>query len=477
MSGDTNTDSLLVLDEIQPFKLMNQWLTGGKDTKIPLLLQDGGIQKVFNEQASLIESLAKGLEEAYFTFDQPSPNFSPSSLFNESVSGPKQTNWQAAYRQDGRFQGRYVDEERCAFHFPTTHKLDKRRTDPDVLRLNEVCALMRAHGTTYKNSGLTFQYASSVNGVTMDFPASIRGLDFDNRYEVWFKETLTPPKDIVIVVDHSGSMDPTAPCGALKLVEKQVRALFQTLLTERDRVQLILTGDSPDTSPCFNNKLVPGTASNLDALLDWFFTASRRRGGTGKISSGVLEALSIMQDAKEGGYSTNGARFLIVMTDGIEVEDILDQGLTEFKRVSNAKEPFRDLHVIGVALTRSDRGIQARTPIDKAACSHHGLVWKVIVPQNSTDKQFCSRTTVNISTADGTKTFETDPIFLMNSSALVALAAFPFSVPSDQGPSLLVTTPVPKPLTRPSHEVIVSLRTVCYLICVQGGYPAYPGRI
>ena len=65
----------------------------------------------------------------------------------------------------------------------------------------------------------------------MDFPGSIRGLEFDNRYEPWFKKALFPPKDVVIVVDHSGSMEAAAPCGSLKLAEAQVSKCFSLSLS------------------------------------------------------------------------------------------------------------------------------------------------------------------------------------------------------------------------------------------------------
>jgi hypothetical protein len=371
MSDENSANRLFFLDEIEPFKLIDKLIEGDADSQLPSLIADGGIKRTFDEQRGLIDSLVQKLEDIYLNYGGPDPNFSPGSLFNETRSGPKQTNWLATYNADGKFKGRYIKSDSCAFHKPSaTESRDSYRVDNDVLRMKEACDQMKENGDRYKDSGLTFQYAATVSGVTMDFPASIRGLAFDNRYEAWFREGVAPAKDIVIVVDGSGSMEASAPCGALKLAEAQIKSIFWSFVTKKDRVQLLIVGDEPVISPCFGNKMVSGHPKHLQALLEWFYLASRKRGGQGALSSGVVEALDLMDAAEDAGDSTGGARFVMVMTDGLEIEDIVGKGLRRYAVKSGKKLPLRGVHVLGVALSKIGKATKAeRTPLDAAACA------------------------------------------------------------------------------------------------------------
>jgi len=435
MSDENNPKRLYYLREVQPFQLIDEWMTGsGTNAKnLPKLFQGGGMRKPFDQQRELIEDLVERLEQIYLDFVSVDPNFSPATLYNETNAGPQQANWRADYAPDGLFQGRYISQTQCAFHKPTTEKLDSLHVDADILRIKDTCGVMMGNLDKYKDIGLTFQYASTINGVTMDYPASLRGLGFDNRYETWFKKSLWPPKDVVIVVDHSGSMEASAPCGALKLAEAQVRSILRSFITEQDRVQLMLIGDDPQLSPCFGTTLVPGNEDNLQTLLDWFFDASRERGGAGTLGAGVMEALNILRDATDSGLSTGGAKFVIVMTDGLEVEDIVEQGIRRHAAQAGSKTPLTGLHMVGVALAHPGQNVKAATPLDAAACAQRGVVWKLMLAQDSMDRQGCRLREVNVSIDDGQLSFEADPALLLNATDLVALAAFPFSLPPEDG--------------------------------------------
>lgn len=278
--------------------------------------------------------------------------------------------WQAAYSADGKFKGRYVKTDSCAFHKPiATESRDGFRIDRDVLRVNTACDQMKGNGEKYKDSNLTFQYVATVNGVTMDFPASIRGLAFDNRFETWFREGIAPAKDIVIVVDHSGSMEASVACGGLRLAEAQIKAIFSSFVTRQDRVQLMVVSDEPVLSPCFGNKMVSGHPRHLQALLEWFYVVARQRGGKGVLGSGVVGALELMDASEDIGDSTGGARFVIVITDGLEIEDIVETGLRRYADKSGSKLPLTGVHLIGVAIPKVDQLAQwDSTPLDDSAC-------------------------------------------------------------------------------------------------------------
>ena len=437
--SDKSRASLYYLEATEPLKLLDGWIEGRPDAKLPAAWADGGIRGVFHRQREIVESLVARLEDIYESFSVPDPNFSPASLFNETVTGSKQVNWAATYQKDGRFKGRSIAESKCAFHKPSTETLDRLRVDNDVLRINDACESMMQNADKVRDIGLTFQMASSVNGVTMDYPASIRGLAFDNRFEKWFAKSMYPPKDIVIVVDHSGSMEAAAPCGALKIAEAQIKSIFRSFVTEQDRVQLILMGEDPQMSPCFGStQMVVGSRSNVDALLDWFYRASSERRGVSQLASGVLEALSIMEQAKQNGESTGGARFVMVITDGLEVGDVIKKGFRRYATESGTTYPLDGVHMVGVVLVRPGTRIEERTPLDAAACAQRGVVWKLMSAEDSMVRDGCGLEEVEISIEEGSVSFRTVPSLLLNATDLMELAAFPFSLPADQGglPSL-----------------------------------------
>ena len=402
LSDETNPTKLFFLDKIEPLKLISSWLDG--DVSMPEILADGGFTKTFRQQRELVATLAQTLEEIYLNFVEPDPNFSPNSLFNETNVGPIQSNWNALYEVDGRFKGRYIKQDSCAIHKPKATAIrDKMHIDQDIYRVNDACDQMKTNAEEFKDTGLTFQYASTVSGVTMDFPASIRGMSYDNRYETWFRKAISPPKDVVIVVDHSGSMEASAPCGALKMAEAQVISIFRSFLTDQDRVQLMLMGDDPQLSPCFGRRLVPGDDQNLKQLLGWFYAKSRERGGQGTLGSGVIEALSLLDAATKDGDSTGGARFIMVITDGLEIEDIVEMGLRRYATDTGTTLPLPGLHVVGVLLNHHQNHIRATTPLDAAACAQvptspcmrilHSWHWDLTLFQNcsaaSSGSSFC----------------------------------------------------------------------------------------
>jgi uncharacterized coiled-coil protein SlyX len=425
LSDKDNTNRLFFNEEIEPFKLLDSWLNGTGNVKLPHFLANGGIRKTFDQQRQILDSLVKRLEEIYSKFTGvPDVSYSSQALYNETRIGPQQSNWKAVYEPDGRLKGKYITPYSCVFHKPSTATVDAYRVDRDVLRINDACALMKQNFAD--NSALTFQYVSTINGLTMDFPGSIRGLGFDNRYQPWFKNALAPPKDLIIVVDRSGSMEPSAPCGALKMAIAQVESILWSFLTDRDRVQLILVGgESPLMSPCFGRRLVPGTKDNLNVLLEWFHRASRGSGGGGSFSIGIVEALNILDQGKVNGDSTGGKGIVIAITDGMGVENVLDAGLHVYAQQAGKSVPLSGVHIVGIALTRDDEDLQAATPLDLVACAQRGLVWKLMVAQNSTDARKCSFKYIDIPIDGGHFYLKADPSFLINATDIFALAAFP----------------------------------------------------
>jgi hypothetical protein len=81
---------------------------------------------------------------------------------------------------------------------------------------------MRENLDQKSDPDLSFQLFTSPQGVTMDYPGSILGLNYDGRLDNWYKGATSPPKDIVFIVDKSGSMEGGKYCGMMTSAVSQV---------------------------------------------------------------------------------------------------------------------------------------------------------------------------------------------------------------------------------------------------------------
>ena len=103
---------------------------------------------------------------------------------------------------------------------------------------------------------IKWQYFASEQGVLANFPAfedkeSCRS--YDPRFRPFYVETATPePKDVVLVIDHSGSMRGER----IRVVRETVKTVLRTM-NPRDRVCMALGTGISNLSP------VAGSSSKL----------------------------------------------------------------------------------------------------------------------------------------------------------------------------------------------------------------------
>ena len=89
---------------------------------------------------------------------------------------------------------------------------------------------------------LKWQYFASEQGVLSNFPAWEDTADcesYDHRFRPFYVETATPePKDVVLVIDHSGSMS-----GSRMIVAKEAAKTVLRTMNPRDRVSIFQRSD------------------------------------------------------------------------------------------------------------------------------------------------------------------------------------------------------------------------------------------
>lgn len=110
---------------------------------------------------------------------------------------------------------------------------------------------------------LSWQFFGSTTGIMRQFPASKWNTDpvdlFDCRLRSWYIEAATSPKDMVVLMDVSGSMK-----GQRKDIARHVVYNILETLGPNDFVNIYKFAETVEAVvPCFNETLVQVTSDYL----------------------------------------------------------------------------------------------------------------------------------------------------------------------------------------------------------------------
>ncbi|XP_066951504.1 voltage-dependent calcium channel subunit alpha-2/delta-3-like isoform X4 [Macrobrachium rosenbergii] len=164
---------------------------------------------------------------------------------------------------NSHFDGIPVNENFSSVHVPT-NVYDKA---PDVLRaIRWSGRLDRTFKSNYElDPTLSWQYFGSSSGFLRQYPATKWVLDerdpdlYDARLRSWYIEAANSAKDMVILLDVSGSMT-----GLNREIAKHVVLNILETLNENDFVNVFnFTNDTKELVPCFNNTLVQANLENI----------------------------------------------------------------------------------------------------------------------------------------------------------------------------------------------------------------------
>uniref|UniRef100_A0A6I8P049 Calcium voltage-gated channel auxiliary subunit alpha2delta 4 n=1 Tax=Ornithorhynchus anatinus TaxID=9258 RepID=A0A6I8P049_ORNAN len=163
---------------------------------------------------------------------------------------------------------------------------------------------------------LTWQYFGSSTGFFRLYPGikwtpDQRGvISFDCRNRGWYIQAATSPKDIVIVVDVSGSMK-----GLQMTIAKHTVATILDTLGENDFVNIIAYSDYVHyLEPCFQGILVQADRDNREhfkQLLD-----ELQAKGVGSVSKALREAFTVLQQVRDAGQGALCNQAIMLITDG-----------------------------------------------------------------------------------------------------------------------------------------------------------------
>ncbi|XP_075066836.1 voltage-dependent calcium channel subunit alpha-2/delta-4 isoform X5 [Mixophyes fleayi] len=163
---------------------------------------------------------------------------------------------------------------------------------------------------------LTWQYFGSSTGFFRLYPgikwvADENGvISFDCRNRGWYIQAATSPKDIVIVVDISGSMKGLR----MTIAKHTINTLLDTL-GENDFVNIIAYNDYVHyIEPCFRGILVQADRDNREHFKQLVDELQAK--GVGTVSKALIEAFKILKEFREAGQGGLCNQAIMLITDG-----------------------------------------------------------------------------------------------------------------------------------------------------------------
>lgn len=212
-----------------------------------------------------------------------------------------------------RHFGGEVNVTKSAVHVPT-NVYDRA---PDVIKAIKWSEeLDQTFINNYEHDpSISWQYFGSVTGFMRQYPATTwnpKPVDlFDCRTRGWYIEAATSPKDILILVDVSGSMT-----GIRREIARHVVNNILDTLGNNDFVNIILfSNETHEVVPCFNDTLVQANLANVRELKEAIETIKTDR--IANFSLVLTQSFRLLERFRlnKEGAACNQAIMLI--TDGV----------------------------------------------------------------------------------------------------------------------------------------------------------------
>ncbi|CAL8337850.1 unnamed protein product [Arctogadus glacialis] len=167
-----------------------------------------------------------------------------------------------------------------------------------------------------KDPTLTWQYFGSATGFFRLYPGIKWTPDdngvvtFDCRNRNWYIQAASSPKDVVIVVDVSGSMKGLR----LTIAKHTINTILDTL-GENDFVNIIAYSDYVSyVEPCFKGTLVQADLDNREHFK--ILVEGLHVKGEGKVKKAMKESFKILNQASAQGQGSLCNQAIMLITDG-----------------------------------------------------------------------------------------------------------------------------------------------------------------
>ncbi|XP_069795772.1 voltage-dependent calcium channel subunit alpha-2/delta-3 isoform X4 [Narcine bancroftii] len=167
-----------------------------------------------------------------------------------------------------------------------------------------------------RDPSLIWQYFGSANGFFRQYPGIKWEPDengviaFDCRNRKWYIQAATSPKDVIILVDVSGSMK-----GLRMTIAKQTVSSILDTLGDDDFFNIIAYNEELHyVEPCLNNTLVQADRNNKEHFREHLDTLNAK--GIGMLGFALTEAFILLNQFNSTGHGSSCSQAIMLVTDG-----------------------------------------------------------------------------------------------------------------------------------------------------------------
>ncbi|XP_029969457.1 voltage-dependent calcium channel subunit alpha-2/delta-4 [Salarias fasciatus] len=284
------------------------------------------MEEMLGRKMKSVKRLAEAAEDADYYHDYNDTlefEYYNSMLINtlDEDGNPMPLGGEFALEENEHFNKIPVNTQQSNIQVPT----NVYNKDPDIVNgvymseaLNDVFI-----DNFQKDPTLTWQYFGSASGFFRLYPGiqwipDENGVvTFDCRKRNWYIQAATSPKDVVIVVDVSGSMKGLR----LTIAKHTINTILDTL-GENDFVNIIAYSDYVRyVEPCFKGTLVQADLDNREHFK--LLVEELHVKGEGKVKKAMKESFKILNEATALGQGSLCNQAIMLITDGA-MEDYKD---------------------------------------------------------------------------------------------------------------------------------------------------------
>ncbi|XP_063927226.1 voltage-dependent calcium channel subunit alpha-2/delta-3-like isoform X3 [Zophobas morio] len=222
--------------------------------------------------------------------------------------------------------------------------------------------------TTFKDNyqrdpSLSWQYFGSSTGFMRQFPAMKWNQDpidlFDCRTRSWFIEAASSPKDVVILVDRSGSMT-----GMRREIARHVVHNILDTLGNNDYVNILTFSNTTDPLiDCFDSILVQANLANVRLLKEGMSTFRTEQ--IANLSLALVTAFRLLEAYRnDTNIGANCNQAIMLVTDGVQ-----DNYMKIFKDYNWNNLPFVNVRVFTYLIGREVSDVRE---VKWMACANRG---------------------------------------------------------------------------------------------------------
>ncbi|XP_050454891.1 voltage-dependent calcium channel subunit alpha-2/delta-3 isoform X2 [Cataglyphis hispanica] len=286
---------------------------------------------------------------------------------------------------DSHFYNIPVNTSYSSVHVPTNVFDLTQEVKEDIARTEALDDMFRQNYES--DPALSWQYFGSITGMLRQYPAmqwrtSINDYDGDNddederpadlydcRVRSWFIEAATCSKDMVILIDVSGSMT-----GMGRTIAKATVNSILDTLSNNDFVTLLkYNNETTELVPCFKDMLIQATPENLDTFKKSMEEPDNlKTEEVANLTEAFTKAFSLLKTYRESrgcNADTPCNQLIMLVTDGVAGN--LTEILEKWNREENGTRiPVRVFpFLLGMEVTNiSD--VERVACLNRGSCKH-----------------------------------------------------------------------------------------------------------